>query len=216
MGVLLKQNNNKEKTAFRDETKNTLHILIWRSPSQYWISKELLRCVCMRDMIHYCTFCCTFRRQHAVKETPLEYNPPPPSPCFNNDKRDLSPGHLPSHGCWQNGILSSRCSQLFSQNTCDGGAVTSSASGLCQEIRVIFHPRGHEESHQLGLACWWNNAEPSNLTGRERKGSSNRRTSIKANSLAAFHPNHQSDWCWDAIDPLQTFRLYLFYTPAKR
>lgn len=151
-----------------------------------------------------------------LQKTTLLWKITPPPPCFNNDKRDLSTGRLPSHGCFQNGILSSRYSQLFSQNTCVGEAVTSSASGMCQEMRVIFHPRGHEESHQLGLACWWNDGEPSNLTGRKRKGSSNRHTSIKANSLAAFHPNHQSDWCWDAIDPLQTFRLYLFCTPTKR
>lgn len=138
-------------------------------------------------------------------------------PSFVSIKtRDLSTGRLPRHGCWQNGILSSRYSQLFSQNTCVGEAITPSASGLCQEIRVIFHPRGHEESHQLGLACWWNDAKPSNLTGRKRKGPRNRRTSIKANSPAAFYPNHQSDWCWNAIDLLQTFRLYLFCTPAKR
>lgn len=79
-----------------------------------------------------------------------------------------------------------------------------------------FIPRDMKNPTKLGVICWWNDAKPSNPTDRKRKGLSNRRPSIKANSPAAFYPDHQSDWWWDSIDPLQTFRLYLFCIPAKR
>lgn len=42
----------------RSRLKAVLHILIQASPSQYWITRELLWCFCMQHMIYYCTFCC--------------------------------------------------------------------------------------------------------------------------------------------------------------
>lgn len=164
----------------------------------------------MRHMIYYCTFCCTFRRQHAVRETPLEWNPPLVSITTREIYLQavflatavgkMAFCHLDTVRFsvrWRRWGRYIVCIWIVSRYTCN---ISYKGTWRLPPARSL----SLTPNHQMWLAR------------KEKAPVTDERASKLIACTAAFYPNHQSDWCWDATDPLQTYRLDFICTPAKR